>query len=62
MQLLTSMMTASAHVKSHYQNEQKTEIDMSHYDRKFRINVRIDWGEWNQLNEQIQTYAQNLFS
>ena len=23
---------------------------------------RINWGEWNQLNQQIQTQAQNLFS
>ena len=32
----------------------------------FRINwvqnFRINWGEWNQLNQQIQTLAQNLFS
>ena len=26
------------------------------------FNFRINWGEWNQLNQQIQTLAQNLFS
>ena len=32
------------------------------HEDKVITDFRINWGEWNQLNHQIQTLAQNLFS
>ena len=51
------------HLKEkHLVHVQDQELTDAMLNKAIKVDFRIDWGERNQLNQQIQTQAQNLFS